>query len=154
MENPTGRHRRPRQSLAGRVWALTAAVLAVALAYVFVPLSPHRERVALTPPPRRRELPPTPATAKRSPRAQRGAHPTRALAPHPGGIRVPLPRPRDDEAPGALVRPYMPPLPSVPGGDLLADPIQPVQLAQTAHEPTDDLADLAAVIRVYLDTVG
>jgi hypothetical protein len=42
----------------------------------------------------------------------------------------------------------------VPGGDLLADPVQPVQLAQPAHEPTDDLADLAAVIRVYLDTVG
>ncbi|WP_051104331.1 hypothetical protein [Nocardiopsis sp. CNS-639] len=154
MENPTGRHRRPRQSLAGRVWALTAAVLAVALAYVFVPQRPRRERVALTPPPRRRELPPTPLTSERRAHAQRGSQLTRALAPHTDGIRVPLPRPRDDEAPGALVRPYMPPLPSVLGGDLLADPIQPVQLAQTAHEPTDDLADLAAVIRVYLDTVG
>jgi hypothetical protein len=138
------------------VWALTAALLAVALAYVFVPRHPQRprrERAALTPPPRRRELPPTPATAERSPRAQRGSQLTPALAPHTDGIRVPLPRPRDKDS-GTLVRPYMPPLPRVPGGDLLADPVQPVQLAQPAHEPTDDLADLAAVIRVYLDTVG
>jgi hypothetical protein len=48
----------------------------------------------------------------------------------------------------------MPPLPRVPVGDLLADPVQPVQLTQPAQDRTDDLADLAAVIRVYLDTVG
>ncbi|PDP85564.1 hypothetical protein CQJ94_21885 [Glycomyces fuscus] len=130
------------------MWALTAAVLAVALAYVFVPRHPQRpcrERAAITPPPRRRELPPTPVTAERSPRAQRGAHLTRALAPHTDGIRVPLPRPRDDEDSGALVRPYMPPFPHVPAGDLLAEPVR---------EQPDDLADLAAVIRVYLDRVG
>ncbi|MFE1396533.1 hypothetical protein ACFW53_01175 [Nocardiopsis dassonvillei] len=152
MENPTGRHRRPRQNLAERVWALTAAVLAVALAYVFVPRHPQhprRERAAITPPPRRRELPPTPVTAERSTRAQRGTRFTRALAPHPDGTRVPHPRPRpgprDDEDSGALVRPYMPPFPHVPVGDLLAAPVR---------EQTDDLADLAAIIRVYLDRVG
>jgi hypothetical protein len=39
----------------------------------------------------------------------------------------------------------MPPLPRVPVGDLLAEPVR---------EQPDDLADLAAVIRVYLDGTG
>jgi hypothetical protein len=39
----------------------------------------------------------------------------------------------------------MPPFPHVPAGDLLAEPVR---------EQPDDLADLAAVIRVYLDRVG
>ncbi len=39
----------------------------------------------------------------------------------------------------------MPPFPRIPVGDLLAEPIQ---------EQTGDFADLAAVIRVYLDRVG
>jgi hypothetical protein len=43
-----------------------------------------------------------------------------------------------------LVRPYMPPLPRVPVGDLLAEPVK-----EQAH----DFADLAAVIRVYLGRV-
>jgi hypothetical protein len=127
------------------VWALTAAVLAAALAYVYVPQHPRRERAAITPPTRRGELPPTPVTAERRPRAPRGARLTRALAPHTDGIRVPLPRPRDDEDSGALVRPYMPPFPRVPVGDLLAAPVR---------EQADDFADLAAVIRLYLDRVG
>ncbi|MDT0331456.1 hypothetical protein [Nocardiopsis lambiniae] len=38
MEHPTtGRHRRPCDSMAGRVWALTAALLAAALAVLFSP---------------------------------------------------------------------------------------------------------------------
>ncbi|MDT0326957.1 hypothetical protein [Nocardiopsis lambiniae] len=38
MRHPTtGRHRRPCNSMAGRVWALTAALLAAALAVLFIP---------------------------------------------------------------------------------------------------------------------
>lgn len=38
MRHPTtGRHRRPCNSMAGRVWALTAALLATALAALFTP---------------------------------------------------------------------------------------------------------------------
>ncbi|WDZ90374.1 hypothetical protein [Nocardiopsis sp. HUAS JQ3] len=165
MEHPIGRHRRPRQSLAGRVWSLTAAVLAIALAYVFVPQSHRRpgpERAAITPSPRRRELPPALVPAERRPvqeltgfpgdqvrrtrtpqafpRGQSDRH-TQALRPRSGNEAAPSTL----DSAGTLVRPYMPPLPRVPVGDLLAEPIQ---------EQSDDFADLAAVIRVYLDRVG
>lgn len=58
MEHPTtGRHRRPCDSMAGRVWALTAALLATALAALF---APHPLRL-----PRRvpRALPAVPSVA-------------------------------------------------------------------------------------------
>ncbi|MDE3721389.1 hypothetical protein PWG71_08310 [Nocardiopsis sp. N85] len=45
MEHPTtGRHRRPCDSMAGRVWALTAALLATALAVLFDPRPPRLPR--------------------------------------------------------------------------------------------------------------
>ncbi|WP_435111380.1 hypothetical protein [Nocardiopsis synnemataformans] len=113
MQHPTGgRHRRPCRSLAGRVWALAATVLAMALAYVFVPERPRRERVAITPPPRSRELPPVPR------------------------------------------RPVVP-APRVPIGDLLAEPVPlPTPTPIPVRAVADDMGDLAAVIRVYLDRVG
>ncbi|WP_036552294.1 hypothetical protein [Nocardiopsis sp. CNS-639] len=179
MEHPIGRHRRPRQSLAGRVWSLTAAMLAIALAYVFVPQHHRRpgpERTAITPSPRRRELPPALVPAERRPvqeltgflgeqmrRANvtrtsspgESAHRARALRTETGG-EVLAPHPGLDAVGGTLVRPYLlslapdlresgVPAPRVPVGDLLAEPVK---------EQSDDFADLAAVIRVYLDRVG
>ncbi|WP_152691996.1 hypothetical protein [Nocardiopsis sp. RV163] len=166
MEHPIGRHRRPRQSLAGRVWSLTAAVLAIALAYVFVPQRHRRpgpEPTAITPSPRRRELPSALVPAERRPVRELPGFPgdqvrrTRTAQTFPHGqsdrrAQAPRPRPGNEAAPstldsgtGTLVRPYMPPLPRVPVGDLLAEPVK---------EQSDDFADLAAVIRVYLDRVG
>ncbi|WP_150244196.1 hypothetical protein [Nocardiopsis quinghaiensis] len=137
-DHPSGRHRRPRQSLAGRVWALTAALLALALAAVFVPQHsrhPRRERAAITPPPSRRELPTiTPARGAEGP----GTGP--------------------EEAESALVRPYMPPFPRVPVGDLLAEPltapVRPTPPTEPARDVPDDLGDLADAVRRYLDRVG
>ncbi|WP_017569395.1 hypothetical protein [Nocardiopsis halotolerans] len=154
MEHPIGRHRRPRQSLAGRVWALTATILAIALAHVFVPQHPRRERAAITPPPRRPELPPTPAptSANRhpAPRAPRRERDDRTRTPHARPrTEVSAPRSEPDRDAGALVRPYMPPHPRVPVGDLLAaSPAPPVP------EQADDMGDLTAAIRLYLDRLG
>ncbi|NKZ01438.1 hypothetical protein [Nocardiopsis alborubida] len=165
MEHPIGRHRRPRQSLAGRVWALTAAVLAIALAYMFVPQHHRRpgpEQTAITPSPRRRELPPALVPAERRPVQELTGFPsdqvrsTRTVPTSSRGqsdrhTQAPRPRPGNEASPsldsdaGTLVRPYMPPFPRIPVGDLLAEPV---------GERTDDLSDLAAVIRVYLDRVG
>ncbi|OLT30711.1 hypothetical protein BJF83_24630 [Nocardiopsis sp. CNR-923] len=72
---------------------------------------------------------------------------------HADGFDV-APEDDPDEEWGALVRPYMSPppqirtrvpCPRVPEGDLLAAPPQ---------RAPDDLADLAAVVRTYLNTVG
>ncbi|WP_143831770.1 hypothetical protein [Nocardiopsis sp. CNR-923] len=72
---------------------------------------------------------------------------------HGGGFDA-APETDPEEEWGALVRPYMPPPPQirmpvpcarVPEGDLLAAPPQ---------RAPDDLADLAAVVRTYLNTVG
>lgn len=172
MEHSTGRHRRPRQSLAGRVWALTAAMLAMALAYVFVSEYPWRKRTAITPP-RRRELPP--AHFARHPVPEPPDFPTddvwrtcatltssrwesgyRARTPRTG-VRDDTsgPRPGSTQVAGALNRSCPPSLasglreaavrPRLPKGALLAEP---------ARDDTDDFSDLAAVIRVYLDRVG
>ncbi|WP_306368612.1 hypothetical protein [Nocardiopsis sp. CC223A] len=63
MEHPTtGRHRRPCDSMAGRVWALTAALLATALAALFNPRSaPLSRRV----PPALPAAPPTTTASSR-----------------------------------------------------------------------------------------
>ncbi|WP_152486437.1 hypothetical protein [Nocardiopsis lucentensis] len=132
MQHTTGRHRRRHRTLAGQLWALAAAALATALAFVFVPDPPRREPVAITPPP---EPPRIPAPRTSTSSAQELA------APDVNDL---------DEIGGALVRPYMLPRPQVPRprlpeGDLLAAP--------TERAP-DDLGDLAAVIRTYLNTVG
>ncbi|WP_017573680.1 hypothetical protein [Nocardiopsis halotolerans] len=167
MEHPIGRHRRPRQSLAGRVWALTATILAIALAYVFVPQHPQRERAAITPPPQRPELPPAPANrapvqgsrdfpgeqvwrASASHSSPKWKSDDRPRTPHtPVRTETSVPCPDPDGSAGALVRPYMPPFPRVPAGDLLAAP--PVT---PPPERADDMGDLAAAIRLYLHRVG
>jgi hypothetical protein len=125
MHKPSGRHRRPHRSLAARVWALAAAALAAALAYVFVPEEPGRGPAAIAPSPERRALP---------------------RARPPSGTDDVGAHPDPDEVGGALVRPYMLPRPRVPEGDLLAPPV-------TAF-PADDLGDLTKAIRAYLDIVG
>ncbi|MEV2274562.1 hypothetical protein AB0I72_03155 [Nocardiopsis sp. NPDC049922] len=128
----TGRHRRRHRTLAGQLWALAAAALAAALAFVFVPDPPRREPVAITPSPE----PPRPQTPDTSTSS------AQELAASENDV--------PDETGGALVRPYMLPRPQVPRpripeGDLLAAPTERV---------SDDLGDLAAVIRTYLNTVG
>ena len=127
MPHTTGRHRRRHRTLAAQLWALAAAVMATALAFAFVPGQPRREPVAITPPP---EPPRLPAPRTSPSRAQELAAPEND---------------DPDETGGALVRPYMPPRPHIPEGDLLAAP---------TSEAPDDLGDLAAVIRTYLNTVG
>ncbi|WP_150240641.1 hypothetical protein [Nocardiopsis quinghaiensis] len=174
--HPSGRHRRPRQSLAGRVWALTAALLAIALAAVFVPQHPrrpHPEKAAITPPPRRRrELPPAPA--KRRPLQDPPGFPTddvwRTSASrtssrwggdyHDDGHVTEKRGTDPHEVEDALVRPYMVPFPRVPVGDLLAGAVEstapagPTATAAPSGGVADDMGDLAAVIRLYLDRVG
>ncbi|OKI13441.1 hypothetical protein A6A08_14135 [Nocardiopsis sp. TSRI0078] len=149
------------------MWALTAALLAVALAAVFVPQHPQclrrpqPQRAAITPPPHRRELPPAPS--RRRPGAQDPpdfpADDVWRRSDHRDDRRGTDP----DEAAGALVRPYMPPLPRIPVGDLLAEPseptgpaapVSPTEPAAPSGDTADDMGDLAAVIRLYLDRVG
>ncbi|MCY9787238.1 hypothetical protein KIK06_25480 [Nocardiopsis sp. EMB25] len=103
MHHPNGRHRRPVESLAARLWQLAAAALATALTYVFTPQTPGPEPRAITPAPERPALTPAPSVEPD--------------APEPG--------PDPDEIGGALVRPYMltrVPRPRLPVGDLLTGP--------------------------------
>jgi hypothetical protein len=166
MQQPSGRHRRPRRTLAGQAWAIAAAMLAAALAFVFVPRTFKRQPAAITPAPERRALPTAalPQHAIRDPdgfpTAQMWSAATEAASTRWGGsYRLGDPDSvledvHPDEVAGALVRPYMPPPPPVgqlvprarlPEGDLLeAEPTS----------PPDDLGDLTAAIRVYLETVG
>uniref|UniRef100_UPI00278C703F hypothetical protein n=1 Tax=Nocardiopsis sp. CC223A TaxID=3044051 RepID=UPI00278C703F len=68
MGNPTtGRHRRPCHSMAGRVWALTAALLATALAAIF---SPRLDRLTRVP----RALPAAPTPGSNPGHCRRGDH--------------------------------------------------------------------------------
>ncbi|MFI6575381.1 hypothetical protein ACIBFB_06240 [Nocardiopsis sp. NPDC050513] len=132
----TGRHRRRHRTLAGQLWALAAAALATALAFVFVPDPPMREPAAITPPPEP-PRPQTPDTSTSS--AQELAGPEND---------------DPDETGGALVRPYMRPRP--PGRPLVPRPRPPEGdlLAAPTDRAPDDLGDLAAAIRTYLNTVG
>ncbi|MEV2276922.1 hypothetical protein AB0I72_15205 [Nocardiopsis sp. NPDC049922] len=127
MEHTTGRHRRPHRTLAGRLRARLATTLATALAFVFLPDPPRRAPVGTAPPPDPPRAPAPPVT-------------TDELAALDTGD--------PDEVGGALVRPYLSrspvPRPRLPEGDLVAQP---------TSGATDDLGDLAAAIRVYLDTV-
>lgn len=67
MHDPTtGRHRRPCHSMAGRVWVLTAALLAIALTALF---DPHPPRL---PPRVPRALPPAPISHSAPERGGRG----------------------------------------------------------------------------------
>lgn len=152
MHQPSGRHRRPRRTLAGQAWSIAAALLAAALAFVFVPHTPRRERTALPPAPDRPRLsavpfPPAPPTAPAAPEAtptpkrlvhEPGHFPDRRAwvasardtsARWANGYREAAP----EEDAGPLARPYMPPPPEprplvprprMPEGDLLAAPLQ------------------------------
>ncbi|MFJ9554159.1 hypothetical protein ACIRPH_10100 [Nocardiopsis sp. NPDC101807] len=178
MEHPSGRHRRPRHSAAGRMWVIAAALIAVALTYVLVPRKAQKARAAIAQTPHRsalsagvprrvlRESPPKPSEplekqAQMSPKAlnsQRwgsGYHQEHIRSMTDGNGRWPDP----DEVAGTLVRPYLPsvaeqsapriPRPRIPAGDPLVEP----RGGGEADDP-EDLSELAAVVRVYLDGVG
>ncbi len=133
MLHPTGRHRKPHRGPTSRLWALTAALLALALTAVFVPRHPKPARATLPPPPRR-QAPPVPS-----------------------GIRLfqePSDLPDPDQVAGALVRPYMPPPPRVPVGDLLVDPAPSPPALVSRLDEADEFSDLAAAVRRYLARVG
>ncbi len=168
MHQPSGRHRRPRHTLAGRAWAVAAALLAAALTFVFVPPARGRERTALPSAPVPPRLPAAPvpsASSEPMPEPTRPAHgpgdfpDRRAWAVSArdtstrwaNGYREAAPD--ENENAGPLARPYMPPRPRprplvprprMPEGDLLAAP----------PGTADDLGDLAAVIRTYLAVIG
>ncbi|WP_306370078.1 hypothetical protein [Nocardiopsis sp. CC223A] len=169
MENPTtGRHRRPCNSMAGRVWALTAALLAIALAAIF---SPRGDRPTRTP----RALPAAPASGGNPERGRRGGD---LLADPPGfpeqniwatGASVASERweqayrgrsapyaPEDavdadpDQIAGALVRPYLD-LAMVPQPRPAEPSDHPVRPSTMEPEPgEDEFAELADRIRTYL----
>ncbi|MFI6578537.1 hypothetical protein ACIBFB_22365 [Nocardiopsis sp. NPDC050513] len=128
MQHTVGRHRRPHRTVAGRLRSVLAAVLAQALAFVFLPDPPRRAPVATAPPPDPPRPPVPPAATGESTAWDTGD---------------------PDEVGGALVRPYLSrspvPRPRLPEGDLLA---------RSPGGPTGDLGDLAAAVRAYLDTVG
>lgn len=175
MHQPSGRHRRPRRTLAGQAWAIAAALLAAALTFVFVPHTPRRERAALPPAPDRPRLP---AAPEMTPAPTRLAHEPgcfpdrRAWATSTRDTSTRWANGYREAAPdaGPLARPYMPPPPEprplvprprMPEGDLLATPLRTPH--RTAPDTPDhkgnpsgpaDLDDLAAVIRTYLATVG
>ncbi|MEV2279389.1 hypothetical protein AB0I72_27815 [Nocardiopsis sp. NPDC049922] len=131
------------------------------LTFVFVPDPPKRDRTAIPPLPERPQ-PPVPAVSATAPEPSLLARRMASVEDvasywargyHADGFEA-VPEDDPDEVAGALVRPYMPPppqirtrvpCPRVPEGDLLAAPPQ---------RAPDDLADLAAVVRTYLNTVG
>ena len=150
MHQPSGRHRRPRRTLAGQAWAIAAALLAAALTFVFVPRTPRWERTALPPAPDRPRLPAAPVPPAPPAAPEPMPTPTR-LAREPGDFpdrRAWVDSARDtstrwadgyreagpSEDAGPLARPYMPPRPEprpliprprMPEGDLLAAPSRP-----------------------------
>ncbi|MCY9786979.1 hypothetical protein KIK06_24140 [Nocardiopsis sp. EMB25] len=161
VQHTTGRHRRRQRTLAGQLWALATATLAAMLTFVFVPDPPKRERTATSPVPER-PRPPAPAVSaavsepSTSPRRVASVDEVAGYWERDDQVEEldSVPEFDPEEEWGALVRPYMPPptqiwarvpRPRVPEGDLLAAPPQ---------RAPDDLADLAAVVRTYLNTVG
>ncbi|MDE3721796.1 hypothetical protein PWG71_10385 [Nocardiopsis sp. N85] len=166
MEHPTtGRHRRPCDSMAGRVWALTAALLATALAALFDPRPPRLPRRVP------RALPAAPPSVTASRKGD-------LLADHLGfpeqhvwesGVSAASARweqaYRDRSAPfeaedrvdvdpdlvaGALVRPYLN-LGSVPR----PRPAEPKDYPATPPVPDEEeFAELADRIRAYLALRG
>lgn len=183
MHQPSGRHRRPRRTLAGQAWAIAAALLAAALTFVFVPRTPKWERTTLPSAPDRPQL------SAATPVPPAPPEPTR-LAREPGDFpdrRAWVASARDtstrwadgyreagpSEEAGPLARPYMPPPPEprplvphprMPEGDLLAIPPRASHRTApgtpdrtgdpSARSNPDDLDDLAAVIRTYLAVIG
>ncbi|MFL1376784.1 hypothetical protein [Nocardiopsis protaetiae] len=170
MEHPTtGRHRRPCHSMAGRVWALTATLLAAALAALFSPRPPRLPRRVP------RALPAAPAPTNVSGRDRRGGD---LLADPPGfpeqhawaagastasarweqayrGHSAPF-EPEDrvdadpDQLAGALVRPYLD-LAAVPRPRPAEPEDYPAPPPAADPEPAEDeFAELTDRIRAYL----
>ena len=87
MQNSSGgRHRRPRESMASRLWWVFASAVAWSIAQVIGAPTRSEPRPVLVAAPRRLELDPAPMGTRREP-VQVWADP--------------------DEVAGALVRPYM-----------------------------------------------
>jgi hypothetical protein len=147
MNQPSGRHRRPSRTLAERVWSVAATLLAAALTYVFVPPAdrgvtalgpaPDRLRILAAPEPE-----PRPTTVPRARRhvADEDAGPL--VRPYLPPYPAPLPPPPPPSRPGPPNRPPLIPRPRIPEGDLLAAP---------REESPDDLGELTAAVRAWLD---
>ncbi|MFD3687681.1 hypothetical protein ACFWTE_23045 [Nocardiopsis sp. NPDC058631] len=158
MEHPSGRHRRPRRTPAGRVWVLVAALIAVALSFVLVPHQEQRQRPT-TRVPRRPAAGPPRTTVRPDPATQGPQRPGSGYHRFEPGTRVDAPNapdtwPDPDELAETLVRPYLPPLP--PAHLLAIRPRIPRQRtpAIPAPRPAEDPGGLTPVARVHLDTVG
>ncbi|MDE3724853.1 hypothetical protein PWG71_25990 [Nocardiopsis sp. N85] len=169
MRHPTtGRHRRPCDSMAGRVWALTAALLATALATIF---SPRLDRPTQVP----RALPAAPTPGGNPGHVKQGrdllsdppgfpeqsvwaagasASPTRweqayrdRSTPFAGEDVVDA---DPDQIAGALVRPYLD-LAAVPRPRSAEPSDYPARSSAVESEPVEDeFAELADRIRTYL----
>ena len=169
MEHPTtGRHRRPCHSMAGRMWALTAALLAATLAALF---SPRPTRPARVP----RALPAASTPKSVSGRDRRGgdllAEPPGFPEQHTWAVKASSasarwrqayrdhsapfePKDRVDNDPdqiaGALVRPYLGaaviprPRPAEPEDYPAVPPVAGPEPAE------DEFAELTDRIRAYL----
>lgn len=143
MNHPIGgRHRRTHHTLAARVWAVTAALLATALACLFYPSVPP-VRPTTVPPLRPRGqakalLPETlpEGNSRQMPSQHKTARAAGAASVFESGADP-------DHTAGALIRPYM-------SGIALPSPRQPAD----DSAPPGEFEDLAAVIRTYLVVVG
>lgn len=170
MEHPTiGRHRRPCDSMAGRVWALTAALLATALAALF---DPRSDRLPCRVP---RALPATPSSVIASSRgdllADRSGFPDPEVwmtgtstvsarweqayrdrsAPFEAQDRVDA---DPDLIAGALVRPYLD-LAAIPHPRPAEPDDHPATPSGVEPEPVEEeFAELADRIRAYLALRG
>lgn len=140
MQHPTGRHHRRCRSLTEHLWALFALTMASALAYLFIPHPPAR--TAIGPAPRRTALQCDPARRQRMDDFPSPS--IRVAAAQDVSQRWEDDHLDPDRIAGALVRPYLVPLPRprTPVGDLLAGP------------GTDEFDDLTEAIRTYLRVCG
>lgn len=140
MQHPTGRHHRRCRSLTEHLWALFALTLASALARLLIPIPPAR--AAIGPASKRSALQSAPVERHEEadfPSQRTWASVAEDLSQRwENGYRDP------DDLAGALVRPYLAPIPRprVAVGDLLTSP------------STEEFDDLAAVIRTYLRVCG
>ncbi|MFL1380564.1 MULTISPECIES: hypothetical protein [unclassified Nocardiopsis] len=164
MEHPTtSRHRRPCHSMAGRMWALAAALLATALAALFSP-RPARPPCRV---PRALSAPPATTTARRGDPPGLPAFPApdtwaagafTASARWERAYAAPA-DPVDDDPDriaGALVRPYLDlaavprPRPAEPEDYPATSPAAPPPPAADPVPAEEEFAELTDRIRAYL----
>ncbi|MEU3307842.1 hypothetical protein ACWGSK_15675 [Nocardiopsis sp. NPDC055551] len=128
MQHPIGRHHRRCRSLTEHLWALFALTLASVLAQLFIPNAP--KRLAL----------PSGQVEHRSRADDFPSPPTWVSIAQEVSQRWEDDYPDPDQIAGALVRPYLAPLPRphAPVGDLLAD------------SGKGEFDDLTEAIRTYL----